>query len=288
MPAPQLYQHVRVAVLATLDGGPFDPYLGPSDAATEIWQTLQRAGVPVVFFSGRTRAELEAIGEELGIRYPFVAEEYSAFYAPRGYFGSRIRGSIEIAGHEAVPFGKPYQDVVAILRRTAKIAGVDIVTFGDMSVNEVATELGLTLLQARLATLRDQSELVRCVSEDHAASTRLARALRSARLRCVEGERFMHVAAHVDPAVVVDLVVGLFRESFPGVQLVGIADPGLHAALMQRVDVPLADSSTRDRAGHAPGSLVARNESGDSRIDRLFDLRRTIRRIALPGRPSEV
>jgi mannosyl-3-phosphoglycerate phosphatase len=288
MPAPQLYQHVRVAVVASLDGGPFDPYLGTPDAADEIWQMLQRAGVPVVFFSSRTRAELDAIEQQLGVRYPFVAEDCGAFYAPRGYFGSAIRGSTEIAGHEAVGFGKPHQDVLAMLRKAARYTGVEIVTFSDMSVNEVAGECGLTLLQARLAKLRDHSEFVRVVGNDRAASTRFARALRSARLWCAEGERFMRVAAHVDTAAVADLVVGLFHESFPGVQVIGIADPIVPAALLQRVDLQLDDASAPGRAGKITEVLTSTKASAESRTDALVSLSQLVRRIALSGRPAGV
>src|SRR6188768_457023 len=76
----------RIVVLARLEGTPFDPYENGLDSAQAHVEPILRAGIPIVFFSMRTRAELEAIQQELGIRHPFVAEEGGALYVPQHYF----------------------------------------------------------------------------------------------------------------------------------------------------------------------------------------------------------
>ena len=134
--------------------------------------------------SSRTRAEIEAIQQELEIAHPFVCESGGAVFIPRGYFGFAVPGARDLAGYEAVEFGRPYAEVVQKLHRTAERLAIEIVGFSDMSVEEVARDCHLSLLQARLAKLREYGERFRILDSNELARNRLVRALKANRLRC--------------------------------------------------------------------------------------------------------
>jgi hypothetical protein len=69
-------------------------------------------------------------------------------------------------------------------------ARVEIRGFNDMSVDEVASECHMSLLQARLAKLRDYSECFRIRDPLPEARERLLTALVATRLRCLQGDRY--------------------------------------------------------------------------------------------------
>ncbi len=229
-------------VLADLHGGAFF-----ADAAATLWP-LRRDDVPLVLCSRRTRAEIEAIQQWIGIRHPFVCEGGGAVFIPGDYFGFTVSGVRDLAGYHAVEFGRPYAEVVEILHRTADRMGIDIIGFSDMSVEEVAQDCHLPLLEARLAKLLEYGERFRVLDSDESTRSRLVRALNATRLRCVIGRRYDYVGAPVDTGTGVTLLCRLYQYADAGVFTVGIggrnADDSLPPSLDRRVTVSHDDPAT--------------------------------------------
>ena len=239
----------RLVVFADVDGVLGDLHGGAffADAAPTL-KPLSRDGVPIVLCSSRTRAEIEAIQQELGIRHPFVCEGGGAVFIPVDYFGFNVSGVRDMAGYHAVEFGRPYAEVVEILDRTADRMGIDIVGFSDMSVEEVAQDCHVPLLEAQLAKLLEYGERFRVLESTESTRSRLVRALNAARLRCVTGRRYDYVGAPVDISTGVTLLCRLYQYADAGVFTVGIggriADDTLPPALDRRVTVSHNDPAT--------------------------------------------
>jgi mannosyl-3-phosphoglycerate phosphatase len=187
------------------------------DAATH-------ANVSLILSSRRTRAELEHIQQELGIRDPFICESGAAAFIPRGCFGGDVPGARQIAGYNAVEFGRTYSEVVAILHRTARHLRVAIQGFSDMSVEDVARECQVTLLRARLAKLREYDEPFRILDPDPHARMRLFKALQAARLQCTSVGRYHHVGAPLNKYAAASLLRTLYRRAHGRVFTVALVD----------------------------------------------------------------
>ena len=263
----------RIVVLARLEGTPFDPYENGLDSAQAHVEPILRAGIPIVFFSMRTRAELEAIQQELGIRHPFVAEEGGALYVPQHYFGVRFARSIDVAGYETVPFGRPHDQVLAALSTSARWLKAPITTMSELSVNDVAMACQLTMLQARLAKLRDHSELFKVT--DGTDPKALIQALRSTKFQCRAYGEFLHVSAEVDTDQIVDTLLRSYRRAFDTRIFVGIGDPHGDLAMLGRVEVPLmwGHGTRTDRFNENVRLPI---ETLEARADALVDIVRRL------------
>jgi mannosyl-3-phosphoglycerate phosphatase len=228
-------QGLPIVVFAGVNGVPCDAH---GSLLTTAAISIERLGpeVPLVLCSSRTRAEIEGIQQQLGIRHPFVSESGNAAFIPAGYFDFDVPGACDRAGYQAVEFGWPYAEVVQTLGRTAERQRIEIIGFNDMSVEEVARECHLTLLQARLAKLREYGERFRVLDPSEATRSRLVRALKAARLRCVAGERYDDVGRAVDNGVGVNLLCSLYQRAYGGVLTVGLADPIAHDIVLRAVD----------------------------------------------------
>jgi mannosyl-3-phosphoglycerate phosphatase len=216
---------VPIVVFSDVDGMRCDPDVDSFNSAAN---TLRRFGpdqVPLVLCSSKTRAEIEGIQQELEIRHPFVCESGSAAFIPAGYFDFEVPHARERAGYQAVEFGWPYAEVVQTLGRTAERLRIEIIGFNDMSVEEVARECQIGLLQARLAKLREYAERFRVLDPGETTRSRLFKALKAARLRPVRGERYDHVGAAVDRGAGVNLLCSLYQRAYGGVLTVGLAGP---------------------------------------------------------------
>jgi predicted mannosyl-3-phosphoglycerate phosphatase (HAD superfamily) len=192
-----------------------------TNAATTL-KGLEREAVPLVLCSNKTRAEIEAVQQALDIHHPFVCEGGSAAFVPIGYFPFDVPDAREVAGYQAIELGRPYADVVEALRRTASRHRIGVVGFNDMSVEEVARDCHLSLLEARLAKLREYGERFRVI--DPSQETRLYNALESAHLHCFGTERYHHVGVAIDTRLAASLLYALFRRAFGAVLSIGSSD----------------------------------------------------------------
>jgi mannosyl-3-phosphoglycerate phosphatase len=209
------------------------------DLVGDVLDLVARERIPLLFCSGKTRAEIELIQQDFGVNHPFISENGAAVFVPRGYFGFDVPNARNVAGYEAVAFGRPYAEVVDALRRTAQRQRVDVIGFNDMSVEEVAIDCCLSLMQARLAKLREYEEPFRILEDDPGARNRLFKALRRARLGCISGMPYDRVGAPVDHGVGVQMLIRLFHRAFGSLFSVGLGH-GLSAVpLLRTVDVPL-------------------------------------------------
>jgi mannosyl-3-phosphoglycerate phosphatase len=199
--------------------------------------------VSVVLCSSKTRAELEQIQRELGIRHPFICENGGALFIPPAYVDVAVPDAREIAGYQVVEFGRPYAEVVDALRRTADQTAIEIVGFSDMSVDEVAHECHVTPLHARLAKLREYDEPFRIVDPSPKARARLLKALSAARLQCSRLDHLDRVGGVVARGMVMKRLCSLVRRTTESLVTVALADPRVEGNLLGFADhrLPVPD-----------------------------------------------
>lgn len=227
---------VPVVVFSDVDGVLCDPHDPAYTKAARALSSLNGAPVSLVLCSSKTRAEIESVQQALGLHHPFVCEGGGAAFVPAGYFDFEVPHARDIAGYQAVEFGRPHAEIAQTLRRTAARLRVDIVAFSDMSVDEVARDCHLSLLQARLAKLPEYGERF-CVRDRRAAARgRLIDALEAAHLRCRSGTQFDYVGAPVENSLGVSLLRTLFRRAHGAHVTVGLADATADDNVLHLVD----------------------------------------------------
>jgi mannosyl-3-phosphoglycerate phosphatase len=233
----------HILVFSEVDWVLRNPCAGSLAPAARILRELASEEVSVVLCSSKTRAELEQIQRELGIRHPFVCENGGALFIPPAYVDVAVPDAREIAGYQVVEFGRPYAEVVDALRRTADQTATEIVGFSDMSVDEVAHECHVTLLHARLAKLREYDEPFRIVDPSSNTRARLLRALTAMRLQCSRLGHLERVGGVVAKEMVMKRLCSLVRRTTESLVTVVLADPRVEGNLLGFADhrVPVPD-----------------------------------------------
>lgn len=198
-----------------------EPALPPAVMPATL-ATLATDGIILVLCSRRTRAELERQRQALGIFHPFICEEGAAAFVPERYFGSQIEGARKVCGYEVVEFAAPYEQVLDTLRRVSDRLRIDVVGFHEMSVAQVAEECGLSLLDARLAKLREYGECVRLACADPAAAGRLLKGLETAGVHHHPAGEFWQLSTSGGFGSPIAVLARLYRLSFGCVKTVGV------------------------------------------------------------------
>jgi mannosyl-3-phosphoglycerate phosphatase len=222
-----------------MDGVLRQPHTPSFVKAANVLKQLEHDDAVIVLCSGKTRAEIQFIQQKLDITEPFLCENGGAVLIPAGYFGFDVPNARALSGYQAVEFGRPYTDVVELLHRTADRVRVPIVGFSDMSIEDVARECRLPLLQARLAKLREYEEPFHVTSESPSARTRLFKALEAASLRCTSGGAFDLVGAPVQLDAGVGLLRRLYQRSSAALTTIGLAHALPEDSLLRLVDYPV-------------------------------------------------
>jgi mannosyl-3-phosphoglycerate phosphatase family protein len=195
--------------------------------------------VPVVLCGVQTAAELRWLQRELGVRQPFICESGAALHVPRGYFADLPNLGEVTDDWEIIEFGPPHAEVDAVLRRTAATLEVPIVGLSDLSVEQVAYESNMTLVEAALVKRREYDEPFRIVGSCPGMKRRLFNAIKDAGYRCYNCAQIHHATGVLDPGHAVRLLISLFRTCAEPPVIVGVGDDWTDRALLQEVDAPI-------------------------------------------------
>lgn len=227
---------VPAIVFADIDSVPSVRVADRDDRLAAVLETLAMRRIMLVLCSRRTRAEVESIRQDLGVFHPFVCENGAAAFVPERYFGSDLENARKVGGYQAIEFGSPYEQVVETLRRVADRLSLGVQGFRDMSVDQVSREHGLSMLQARLAKLREYSEPFRLLSANPVAEYRLLKALSAAGLTCVTLGPFHHAGTVPGAVQAAAVLTTLYRIAF-GAIVTAVVGDGLPATdIAPRVD----------------------------------------------------
>ena len=215
------------------------PRVEPGGRLADRLETLVRERIMLVFCSRRTRAQVEGTRQAFGIFHPFVCEGGAAAFIPERYFGSDLESSRQVGGYQAVEFARPYENVVDIVRRSADRLNIGVLGFSDMSVEQVARECGLSLLEARLAKLREYGEPFRLLRANPIAERRLFRALEGAGLTCRRGLDFHHAGAAKGLQGAIAVLTTHYRIAFGSVLIAGAREGTGESEILPHVDLAL-------------------------------------------------
>jgi mannosyl-3-phosphoglycerate phosphatase len=198
---------------------------------------LEAHDIPLVVHSRRTRAEIERLRQTLDLRTPFISEHGSALSLPRGSFPFVPDKAHRSLGGEVIEFGKRYAEVVDAMRLAVYESGVQVVDFSDLTIDEVARELGISKVEAQLVKIRNYSELFRLIDDNEAALSRVTAALRRRGLRAVRQGRYHLVSATLDSGEGLRTLRGLWRLAWGDPVVVGIGESEDDVAWLQQVDI---------------------------------------------------
>lgn len=210
--------------------------------------TLAAERIMLVFCSLRTRAQIEGFRQSVGVFHPFVCENGAAAFVPARYFGSDLHNARAVAGYQAIEFAGGYDATVATVRRTAEQFRIAVRGFADMSIEQVAQECGLSLLDARLAKLREYGEPFRLLQPSPMAERRLTRVLQSAGICCFRHGAFLHATSVDGPASAAAVLTRLYKSAF-GPVLTAATGGEAMAPVKARVHVDLDALPVGDTPG---------------------------------------
>ncbi len=225
-----------IVVFTDLDGTLLDAETYSADAAQPSLKRLKELGIPLIFSTSKTRAEVEVWRNTLENSDPFIVENGGALFIPNRYFSHPVVSPTYRNAYTVIEFGIPYQELVRILHLSAFQTGCRVRGFNDMSASEVADCCGMSLEEAALAKQREYDEAFEVLEGNPEG---LLRAITAAGKWWTRGGRFYHITGSNDKAHAVSLIAHHFRRQYSDVVTVGLGDGINDAGFLNTVDVPI-------------------------------------------------
>ncbi len=136
-----------------------------------------------------------------------------------------------------IELGAPYDNLRSALRGIGSKTGCKVVGFGDMSVEEVAHDVGLDRASARLARMREYDEPF--VVPDLACVEAVLGEIEARGLRHTRGGRYFHLTGDNDKGRAVSLLAALFEQEYGTVTTVGLGDSTNDLPMLAATDIPI-------------------------------------------------
>jgi mannosyl-3-phosphoglycerate synthase len=187
--------------------------------------------------------------DELGITAPFIVENGGAVYIPKDYFRLPFSYDKALSDYLVIEFGIPYNELrhrlsLALdaacrqIEANPKLGGIFINGFGDMSVEDIAKETGLSLKLAAFAKQREYSETLKVEGSRRTVETVLNE-ISKAGLVFIRGGRFYEVTGGNDKGKAVKTLLEVFKLNYGDVTSFGIGDSLGDLPLLTNVDHPM-------------------------------------------------
>src|SRR5918996_1377967 len=242
---PAAWTAQRLVVVTDIDGSLLEPGTRSLHDERAALDFLAARGIPLVINSSRTRAEIERLHQTLQMLTPFIFENGSALFIRHGSLPCVPERAVPAVGGQVVEFGKRYHDVVEALRLTCRELEVAVVGFAGLSIEDVARELGIAMVEAQLAKLREYTELFRIVDESDATRSRLFKALHRCGLRCWRTSTHHVVTGTADRAESLKRLRAIWTQAWSDPIMIGFGDSEDDVAWLRHVDVAIFVQSAR-------------------------------------------
>jgi mannosyl-3-phosphoglycerate phosphatase len=193
-----------------------------------------RNKVPLIICSSKTRAEIEHIRSKLKINDPFISENGGAVFIPKSYFDFDFDFDKKIGEYLVIQLGTDYVRIRNLIDRI-KMQGIPLKCFGDMSANDIRSETGIPLPQAKFAKMREYDEPFRMFKDDEKDVMNI---VHKNNLRCFKGRNYYHITGENDRKKAMRILMGLYKRKYGRVRTAGFGYSNVHFDILSIVDEP--------------------------------------------------
>ena len=227
-------------VFTDLDGSLLDHDSYGYREAVPALQTLAQLEIPVIMATSKTRAEVEPLRQELGIRAPFIVENGAAVYIPEGLFPEQPAQTSQRDGYWVREAAAPREDWLAMLDELGEAFAGEFENFARAGTAGVARLTGLTEQAAALANQREYSEPVHWLGSPERREAFIER-LRAGGAHPLQGGRFLAVSGDCDKGRALAWLREVYRRSYraDACHDLAIGDSGNDCAMLEAAETAL-------------------------------------------------
>ncbi|MBE0525108.1 MAG: mannosyl-3-phosphoglycerate phosphatase [Methanosarcinales archaeon] len=228
----------KYIIFTDMDGTLIDHNSYSYELALPALELIRKKNIPLIFCTSKTRAELDIYSKELDLHHPMISENGGAIFIPEDYFDFDFEYDKLSDHYKVIELGIQYEILQKNLKEICDEIKCKIIGFGDMDVEEVCKDTGLTLECAALAKQRDYDEAFRVIS-DPPKEVELEQEVLKRGFNYTKGGRYHHIMGNNDKGRAVRILSELYRKQWPDVKTIGLGDSLNDLPMLKAVDIPI-------------------------------------------------
>jgi len=256
-------------VVSDMDGTLLNHHDYQVQAALPMLDQLEQAGIPVVFNTSKTFAELKGWVSLLNNKHPFIVENGSAIYIPENYFPQgflteEISSVKNESGYQVIVTGIEIQPIQHYLN-TVKPDAID---FTQCSLQQAMGITGLSETDATAAQTRQFS--VPLMFKDDVKQLTFAKKAEQDGFGILKGGRFLHVLGACDKGSSMQILKNLYASCHQKTYaMIVLGDSQNDVAMLRQADIPVvvkSPSSQSIKLDH-PRKIKTQNEAPEGWVE---------------------
>lgn len=185
-------------IFTDLDGTLLDHHTYQWQAAEPILQKLNNLNIPVIFNTSKTAAELRWWRQKTHNQHPFIVENGSALYFPKGYLKDNSMADLnQLDEFDCIVLGTKRDKILDWLSTECQNYKSQYTGFNELDVNQLISLTQLPKEQAELALQRDYSEAIHWHGSETDKQAFINKA-QAAGWKVLIGGRFLHLLGQTD------------------------------------------------------------------------------------------
>lgn len=229
----------KMVIYTDLDGTLIDFENYSYEITAPLVRKLESNGIPVVFCSSKTRVEQAYYREQIGVKSPFITENGSAVFIPKGYFPFEFAYQSIIEDYYVIELGIPRAQILSKIADARTKSGAEVYGYHDLELDEIAQILKLPEEASKRASTRDYSETLIKGDKNADSFKKMTVLLEQDGLACTAGGKFHTVISNKsDKGNAVKVLHALFEKLYEGAVSVGLGDSANDKPLLAAVDKP--------------------------------------------------
>lgn len=208
------------------------------DDALPILGVLENKNIPVIPVTSKTKAEVESLCKKIGLNSPFITENGSGIFIPKGDFRFDTTQALTTDLYKYISLGLDYHNARRILREISQKLKTDLVGFGDLSPEDIVNLTGLSLNEAILAKKRDFTEPF--LTPKHINADLLQNIAKEYQTTIVVGDRFSHlISEKAGKGNAVKWLLNHYHNREEKITTIGLGNSPNDISLLESVDIPI-------------------------------------------------
>jgi mannosyl-3-phosphoglycerate phosphatase len=181
--------------------------------ALPVIEKLKQRQIPVVPVTSKTRQEVEFLRQEMGLSDPFIVENGSGIFIPKGDRRFLVADKLEQGDYYLNLLGCNYTEARSGLMKIATRFGETWQGFGDLTEADIEQLTGLNPEEVKLAKAREFTEPF--ITPKHISREQIEQVASEQGFRVLVGDRFSHLlsAGAGKGKAVAELMTSYIRET---------------------------------------------------------------------------
>lgn len=223
---------MKKIIFTDLDGTLLDSDTYSYEKANNALKLLKKKEIPLIFCTSKTRAEIEFWREKVRNNDPFISENGGGIFIPKNYFSLKFLFDREYKNYFLIKLGTNYNQLVDIIRFLKE--KYEILSFSDMSAEEISEDADLELTQAKLAKNREFDLPFKILNKSQEKD--ILNDINKQGLNYTIGGRYYHLLGDNNKGEAVKILSDLFRRKYGDIKTIAIGDSENDFQMLDSVD----------------------------------------------------